>query len=174
MTTSFLNDCRYENTERKAAWPSFSPEKSVEICAAIRAHLKNEAKEDLKRAIVEFYHADDLNLAKMNIFEIARAAVKGKVRKLIIADGITIFGKIDKKTGGLSIHPAHLDHEDDDILDDLAQEVLAKGGEVVVATQNEIPNGRPILAIVENSDSEIAKRQFSDSHYQNKTERGAI
>ena len=56
-----------------------------------------------------------------NIFQIAKAAVQGKIRKLIVADGIQIFGKLDKHTGGVSINPAHLDHEDDDLLDDLSQ-----------------------------------------------------
>jgi hypothetical protein len=120
---------------------------------------------------MEFYHAEDLNLANRNIFQIAKAAIQGKVRKLIIADGINIFGKIDKKSGGISIHPAHLDHEDDDILDDLAQEVLAQGGEVIVASRDEIPKGRPILAILEKSNSDLVKHQSAISTNEPELER---
>lgn len=123
---------------------------------------------------MEFYQAEDLNLANKNIFQIAKAAIKGKVRKLIIADGIKIFGKIDKKSGELFIHPAHLNHEDDDILDDLAQEVLIQGGEVVVASREEIPKGRPILAILELSDSELSKLYTVDLNHNQKIERSAI
>ena len=68
---------------------------------------------------------------------------------MIIAEGINVFGKIDKITGGLAIHPFDLDHEDDDLLDDIAQEVLSHGGKVVVARHEEMPKGRPILAILE-------------------------
>jgi hypothetical protein len=123
---------------------------------------------------MEFYQAEDLNLAIKNIFQIAKAAIKGKVRKLVIADGINIFGKIDRKSGGLSIHPTHLDHEDDDILDDLAQEVLAHGGEVVVASREEIPKGRPILAILERPESELSKLYSGYSSQNQKIERSAV
>ena len=67
---------------------------------------------------------------------------------------MNIFGKINKDTGGLAIHPFHLDHEDDDILDDLAQAVIKYGGEVVVAPTDQIPSGRPILALLHPLDIE--------------------
>ncbi|MEZ4871955.1 MAG: hypothetical protein R2827_06875 [Bdellovibrionales bacterium] len=76
---------------------------------------------------------------------------------MIVSDGIQIFGKICKKTGGLSINPVHLDHEDDDLLDDLAQLVLAKGGRVVVASADQIPKGRPILAILNEKPHRMVK-----------------
>ena len=160
LTHPFIKECRYENLRQQVVWPSFNHDKTPEICAEIRLLLKKDAKKDIECALMEFYHAEHLNLANKNIFQIAKAAVRGKVRKLIIADGINIFGKIDKHSGGLSINPAHLDHEDDDILDDLAQEVLSHGGEVVVASRDEIPKGRPILAILERSDSELTKNRM--------------
>ncbi len=124
--------------------------------------------------MVEFYHAEDLNMANKNIYQIAKATMEGKVKKLIIADGICIFGKVDRKTGSLQIHPAHLDHEDDDILDDLAQEVLSKGGEVVVAARDEIPKGRPILAILDSSGSELSKNILLQPNEDIEIERTAI
>lgn len=136
---------------------SFNPHTAIEVCNDIRSQLKISAEKDFENAVMEFYHAEDLNLTSKNIFEITKAAIRGKVKKLIIADGINIFGKIDKTTGGLSIHPVHLDNEDDDILDDLAQEVLAHGGEVVVASRELIPKGRPILAILENAKPELTQ-----------------
>ncbi len=46
------------------------------------------------------------------------------------------------------MHPRDLDHEDDDLLDDLAQIVMAKGGEVVVANEGEMSPATPALAIL--------------------------
>lgn len=157
LTTLFLNGCRYENTRPQAVWPSFNPDKSSEICAQIRSILKKEAKKDLDFTLMEFYQAEDLNLTNKNIFQIAEAAIRGQIKKLIIADGINIFGKINKKTGQVLIHTTHLDHEDDDILDDLAQEVLARGGEVIVASRDQIPKRQAILAILDRSDSELMR-----------------
>jgi hypothetical protein len=52
-----------------------------------------------------------------------------------------------------------MDHEDDDILDDLAQMVLALGGDVVVARPEEIPKGRTVLAILNNEENIQEKKQ---------------
>lgn len=103
---------------------------------------------ELARNILEFQQAERVRLGKRNLFQIAKAAVQGRIKKLIVTDGIQIFGKIDPRTGGISIHPVHSDHEDDDLLDDLAQMVLARGGEVVVAPKDSIPKNSPILAIL--------------------------
>lgn len=130
-----------------------------EVCKEIRSRLIEDSKTQLERALIEFYQAEDFQLAKKNIFQIAKAAVKGKVKKLIIADGIYIFGKIDKESGGLAIHPTHLDNEDDDILDDLAQEVLAHGGEVIVASLEDLPKRVPIMAVLGAPEPEASRVQ---------------
>ena len=85
-----------------------------------------------------------------NIFHISKAVARGEVRKLMIASGTTVFGKIDDKSGSLAIHPYDLDHEDDDILDDLAQAVIAQGGEVIVADDDQMPQHRIAMAILKS------------------------
>lgn len=121
----------------------------------INMTFAEEANDIIDSAIAEYFMAEELRLAKKNIFEIAKAAVKGRVRKLIIADGVKIFGKINRDTGGLSINPIDLDHEDDDILDDLAQIVIANGGQVIVADRDRLPKARPVLAITTSRKSPL-------------------
>lgn len=135
----------------------FNKSNVSDICLSIRKILKAESKETIEKALMEFRFAEENNRTRKNIFQISKAVVQGRVRKLIVSDELSIFGKIDKKSGGLAIHPFDLDHEDDDILDDLAQMVLSQGGEVVVASRNEIPKGRPILAILDDEGSQIEK-----------------
>lgn len=142
---------QYSKLSKKPVVDYFSHDNLLEASSAARAVLKDEEQLKLNKTMVEFYWAEDMNLGKTNIFQISRAAVQGRVRKLIIADGVQIFGKIDKQTGGLSINPAHLDHEDDDLLDDIAQAVLAAGGEVIIVPKGHIPKGRPLLAILKKS-----------------------
>lgn len=69
-----------------------------------------------------------------------------------------------------SLHPFDMDHEDDCILDDLAQMVLRQGGEVIVAKREEIPKGRPILAILDGDGAELKKTE--DLHYEVLQEEG--
>jgi hypothetical protein len=85
---------------------------------------------------------------KSNLFQITRAATRGDVRHLVVAEDRHIFGHIDETQGGLSLHPCDLNAYDDDILDDLAQLVLRSGGQVSVRPQAEIPGARTALAFV--------------------------
>ncbi len=147
----------YKNTVKTSMAHSFTSQNIVDVCQNIRKILKSESNKSLEKALFEFKIAEEGHRAKKNIFQISRAVVQGKVRKLIVTDELNIFGKIDQKTGGLAIHPVDLDHEDDCILDDLAQMVLSQGGEVIIAKRNEIPKGRPILAILDEDTQFVEK-----------------
>ncbi len=150
---------QYKNALKAPIANSFGEHNLSDICSTIRNILKLESKKALEKALLEFRFAEGENRTRKNIFQITKAVVQGKVRKLIVTDELSIFGKIDKKTGGLSIHPCDLDHEDDDILDDLAQMVLSQGGEVIIAKRDEIPKGRPILAILDDDGLALKKRE---------------
>ena len=175
VTSRVLKVLQYENAFPKPIWGDYNPKMTAFICSEIRTALKTEVRKEFEKAIVEFHYASDVNLAKGNVFTIAKAAVQGKIKKLLISDGIKIFGKLNRKSGEITIHETDLDHEDDDILDDLAQTVLANGGEVVVAPLGVIPKGRPILAIInETSDLEIAKPKEYSKEFNYHHERSAL
>lgn len=150
---------KYKNIVKTPVFDIFKNENAIETCHTVRKILKEESRKTLEKSLLEFRFAEEGNCAKKNIFQISKAVVQGKVRKLIVTDELSIFGKIDPKTGGLAIHPFDLDHEDDCILDDLAQMVLNQGGEVVIAKRNEIPKGRPILAILDDESSSLEKTE---------------
>lgn len=147
----------YKNTIRTPIANSFGKHNVSDICADIRTILKKESKMALERSLLEFKVLGGDKRLQRNIFQISKAVIQGKVRKLLVTDEMSIFGTIDKKTGGLALHPFDLDHEDDCILDDLAQMVLSQGGEVVIAKRDDIPNGRPILAILDDDGSVLEK-----------------
>lgn len=156
---SLNRNLEYPHAVRTAVANVFGQHNVSDLCANIRKLLKNESKQSLEKALLEFRFAEEGNRTRKNIFQISKAVVEGRVRKLIVTDELNIFGKIDMKTGGLAIHPFDLDHEDDDVLDDLAQMVLSQGGEVVVAKRDEIPKGRPILAILDDDGQELEKTE---------------
>lgn len=149
----------YKNTVKTSVSNFFTKQNAMESCRNIRKMLKDESKKSLEKALLEFRFAEEGKRTRKNIFQISRAVVQGKVRKLIVTDELSIFGKIDLKSGGLAIHPFDLDHEDDCILDDLAQMVLSQGGEVIVAKRDEIPKGRPILAILDEDGESLEKTE---------------
>lgn len=150
---------QYLNMMKTSISNSFGQHNVSTICTDIRKILTEESKKALEKSLLEFRFAEEGNRTRKNIFQIAKAVVQGKVRKLIVTDEISIFGTIDKKTGGLALHPFDLDHEDDCVLDDLAQMVLSQGGEVVIAKREEIPKGRPILAILDDDGLVLEKTE---------------
>lgn len=147
----------YSNAVRNPISNHFRKDHAAESTEPIRKILKADSKSSLEKSLLEFRFAESINRVQKNIFQIAKAVVQGRVRKLIVTDDFSIFGKIDEKSGGVAIHPFDLDHEDDCILDDLAQMVLSQGGEVIVAKRDEIPRGRPILAILDDEGFALEK-----------------
>jgi hypothetical protein len=150
---------KYDNLVKAAVANSFGAHNVLDVCQSIRKILKTQSKNCIERALSEFLFAEEENRSCKNIFQITKAVVEGRVRKLIISDDVNVFGTIDKKSGGLSIHPFDLDHEDDDVLDDLAQMVLSQGGEVIIASRDQIPKSRPILAILDNEVTSLEKTE---------------
>lgn len=84
--------------------------------------------------------------------EISLAALNGSVKKLLIASDANIFGKWDQKTGKILIHEMDTDHTDDDLLDDIAQKVFIAGGEILIFSKAQMPEGELIAAIIRDSD----------------------
>lgn len=86
-------------------------------------------------------------LASDRLEEIGHAAVAGRIRCLLLAEGATIFGILDRRTGGIEVHGQQKGPEDDDLLDDMGEEALKRGAEVYVVPGSTLPTGRPLAAI---------------------------
>lgn len=138
----------------------FREDKLSQQIDKIRSLVRLSAQTKVNTTLKEFDIQLKLNSAKTNIFTIAKAAVKGRIRKLVVAKDYLIFGRMDKLNGGLALHPKEMDHEDDCLLDDIAQTVLKNGGEVTVVKRLDIPKQRPILALLyEGSEANLDLHQ---------------
>lgn len=80
--------------------------------------------------------------------DIAVSAVYGKVKKLFVVENRFVWGSINNRTGEVNVTPRRVNAHDDDVLDDLCQLVLAKGGEVVVVKEIDHFKGHLAVAIV--------------------------
>lgn len=155
VVSDFVKNFSSEKLYPEAIAPYYSDSNVFEICRSIRSVLRLDSRIRLEECLREFENAQKLKIAKINIFQIARAAIKGNIKKLIVAEDLNLFGKLDRLTGGVSMNAVEMDHEDDCLLDDIAQTVLLNGGEVFVAKRGEIPRGRPIVALLKNQQSDL-------------------
>lgn len=98
--------------------------------------------------VEEFLRQQDRGLAADVLTEVAAAAVNGRVRRLLVADGTPLFGRLDRTTGEVTLHAGQSGPQDDDVLDDLAEVVLARGGEVLVLEPRRMPHEAAAAAIL--------------------------
>lgn len=75
-------------------------------------------------------------------------AVQGRVSELLIAEGARVWGRLDPGSGEVTRHERQQDAHDDDVLDDIAEAVLLRGGEVWGVDKKRMPDGAPVAAIL--------------------------
>lgn len=96
--------------------------------------------------VEEFNTARSAHQASADLSDVAAAAVTGRIRVLLLEAERHIPGRIDPKTGAL--HPDDLtDSRVDDMLDDLAEQVLRTSGEVIMVPAERMPTATGLAAI---------------------------
>lgn len=107
---------------RQEAWKIVEPAHRARLTGLKEAYGQSVAK----------------GLGSADLTDIAEAAIAGRVGTLMVEAERQIPGRIDGETGAITTgdlaHPGV-----DDLLDDLAELVLRKGGEVTVAAADEMP-----------------------------------
>ena len=97
--------------------------------------------------------------------DIAISAVYGKITKLFVVENRFVWGSINQHTGEIFIAPRQVNAHDDDVLDDLCQLVLSKGGEVVVVKEINNFKGHYAVAIVSDK-SHLFEENFKVDNIQ--------
>ncbi|MGZ3768044.1 MAG: baeRF3 domain-containing protein [Bdellovibrio sp.] len=83
-----------------------------------------------------------------DLTNISRAALNGRIKTLFLRDNIDVWGQFHRGSGQITFHEKQMDSKDDDILDDIACEVIRKGGEVIVLREKDMPSSSPAAAII--------------------------
>lgn len=78
---------------------------------------------------------------------VASAAAQGRVRLLLHAEGVHVWGYVDPSTGSCRVHERQEDAEDADVLDDICEMVLLRGGDVVEVPRDRMLGSSPIGAV---------------------------
>ncbi len=83
-----------------------------------------------------------------DVSAIARHAVQGRVRDLMVERDSHLWGRMDRATGAIELHKQQKDAHDDDVLDDVAEAVFLRGGEVLSLPRGRMPTQSPVAAIL--------------------------
>ena len=126
-----MNPDALENGRMHAkAWEVFEPQSSQRLNALIEEYGDAFAK----------------GLGSGDLDEVARAAVSGKIATLFIDNDFQVPGRLDREIG--MVTPDDLDNpETGDLLDDIGEVVLQKGGDVHVVHADRMPSRTGVAAV---------------------------
>jgi release factor family 3 len=100
-------------------------------------------------AVAQFVAARSSGKTSDHLADVARAVVEGRVRVLLHAEGAHVWGHLDRNTGA-----CHLDVAGEasrfpraDIIDDLCELTLLRGGDVIEVAPVRMPSVSPVAAI---------------------------
>lgn len=114
---------------RERAWTLIQPTYLERLAGLVDAYGAAEAKQN----------------GTSDLSDAARAAAQGRIATLLLQAGHRVPGNIDTTTGALS--PGDMtDPDTDDMLDDLGELVLRKGGEVVIVPAERMPTKSGLAA----------------------------
>ena len=105
---------------------------------------KRQAKVD--QALEDFGSALAQNQGSADLHDVAKAAINGRVQRLILSADKQVGGTLDPATGEVLLKDID-DPDVDDLLDDVAEQVLRTGGEVLVLPGEQHPQKSGIAAI---------------------------
>ena len=108
------------------------------------------------RSVVAFRRAEASGLATTNLEEIAKAAARGQIQSLLVAEDRQVWGHLDRETGSIKVLDQSGQAMADDLLDDLAELTLNKGGVVTVLPSIRMPKNHLIAAVLRWSDTPVA------------------
>lgn len=98
-------------------------------------------------ALAQYTSALAAGRASDGLQDVARAAAAGRVRLLLHAEGRHVWGYVDPVTGDCRMHDRQRDVEDADVLDDVCEMVLLRGGDVVEVPPDRMPSASPVAAV---------------------------
>jgi hypothetical protein len=118
-----------------------------ELHVEARRVLEPEIRRRIERAKDEFGLARSRGHGSDNLQDIARCVVASRVKLLFVESGRRIWGMLDTQAGEILPGEPSRNAYDVDLLDELAELTLFRGGEVYVLKKEEMPTAQGIAAI---------------------------
>jgi hypothetical protein len=100
----------------------------------------------VKEAVEEIGAARAHHAGSTDLEEIARAAVSGRIRRLLVEEKRRIWGRLNRDTGEVALGGAQGNPDDVDVLDDLAEVTLLHGGDVLLVPRADLPTDAGVAA----------------------------
>jgi len=116
------------------------------LCARAWTIVEPDFRARLRALVERFEDARSRGRGAHDLAQVALAAAASRVESLLVETERRIPGRLDPASGTLTLGPLE-DPQVDDLLDDLAELVLSRGGQVVVVPAADMPTASGVAAI---------------------------
>jgi hypothetical protein len=129
----FRQVTRYRHVVPGGITGAVAHESAAQLFERVRPIAERLAAEREAQAVAEFERHERHGRATASLDALARAAVQGRVRRLLVADDAQVGGHVDRETGAL--RQGH----GQELLEELAELVLLRGGDVLSVPRKRMP-----------------------------------
>jgi len=115
---------------RQAAWETFEPVREARLVAALD----------------EVGTGTNRGQGSTDLSDIARATVQGRVKTLLLQERHRIWGRLDRTSGAIKVDGEQGQAGSVDLLDEMAEMTIARGGDVLLVPAERMPTRGGIAA----------------------------
>lgn len=137
---------RYPYLVERGVIGNYAKEKLEDLHARAWPIVQSELELHEREVIERYDHLVSRAMALDDVRAIAQFAVQGRVRDLLLQRDAYLWGRMDRTSGAVELHGEQSDSRDEDVLDDVAEAVLLRGGEVFALDPARMPSKSPIAA----------------------------
>lgn len=153
---AFRNACQYINLMERSVEGNVE-HLDVDTLTHLSLNIMEYYFSELdNRSVAAFLKAEASGLTITNLDEIAKAAARGQIQSLLVADDRQIWGHLDRDTGAIQVVEQRHQSATDDLLDDIAELTINKGGGVTILPSIAMPRNKLIAAVLRWSDTPLA------------------
>jgi hypothetical protein len=136
--------CRYAGLVPRSLHENLAKATSTELHKRVWPVVQEIMRTNEERVLEHYQQRVSSGRALDEIRALAQFAVTGRVRELLLDKDAVLFGKLDRVSGALELHGTKSGSADEDVLDDIAEAVLLRGGEVYSLPRDLMPSKSPV------------------------------
>jgi hypothetical protein len=147
LVTEFLDRWTHPGLVRPAVPGNHANDSLADLHALSWAAVQDFVRREDQQAVEDWRQALSWNKATDEITSIGLDAVRGRVRRLLVAQSGELRGHFDAANGQVELRSGSARTGEEDTLDAIIECVLRHGGEVIPLAPDSMPTGSPLAAL---------------------------
>ncbi len=144
----FRSLTRYRHVARETLGPDLIRAPTAEIHARAWPIVEAIGRASTEEVVDRYDRLFSRGRSLDEVRAIAKFALEGRVSDLLLDRERNLWGRLDRKTGEVALFGERGNDRDEDVLDDVAEAVLLRGGHVWSVEASRMPTKSPVAAVL--------------------------